>query len=544
MRDSRRSLAATGVALFLAGSLMSVAKNGSAATLDWEFYDFFNAPPGEYWDSRAATYGETPIGAECFTASAIANGICSASDPSVPDVASYPYTIWTYTGETVSRRSITAPYRIRATGVGITGYDLTTPVFLPVMNSSEPAGTFLDFSWSAKFVDTAAENDMDAMGCSNPGPGDGYYSWSQITLTMDLQQSRRIFGVVAADAAAAQTWWTANTDPDCSGSAAQSRGPAEVALWNWFLDMGGGLSSSATGKYDIMNAYAWFLDQVFLDMSAVVDPDGTTHVTVNHLAWGTTNLLNRMFYWGDASYEVNYLDSTQAAGWQGMEPFAWFEDMSWSGSLGASSIDFLLTAVLAYGFEQFALPGSDGNLDQVDDFSVWAWRPHLHDSLDNFEGHPLSELDRYPGVTDVESTPGSPKYNTSQPRAFIPTSWDLFAGETWSFQFPTGNVVFYDPNLTPINATGTSNDHVKISAPLSLYRTQPASYGSWNAVTKTWSVVGPSVTGGPVGSPGNYPDEAWGAIYFVPESGLLPGFAAGSALLALLQRRRRRLSSG
>jgi hypothetical protein len=523
------------------GAVSTATQTVSVATgtLDWNFYDFFNVPPGEYWDARAATYGETPIGAECFTASAISNGLCFPSDPNVPDVASYPYTIWTYTGETVSRRAISAPYRLRATGVDISGYDLTAPVFLPVLNSGEPAGAFLDFSWSSQFVDTAAEQALDAMGCANPGPGDGYYSWSQVTLTMDLQQSRRVFGVNAVDAATAQQWWDANTNSRCAGGPA-SRGAVEQALWNWFLEMGGGQSSSAIGKYDIMNAYAWFLDQVFLDMSATVDPDGTTHVTINHLAWGTTNLLNRMFYWGSASYADNHLDSTQAAGWYGMEPFGWFEDMSWSGSLNASSIDFQLTAVLSYGFEQFALPGPDGNLDQVDDFSVWAWRPHLHDSLNDLYGHPFSELDRYPGVTDVESAPGSPTYNTSHPRAFIPTSWDLFTGETWTFQFPTGNVVFYDPNLTPIGATGTSNDHVEVSAPLSLYRTQPASYGTWNAVAKTWTVIGPSVTGGSVGSPGDYPDEAWGAIFFVPEPGFIPGFAAGSALLALLHRRRRR----
>ena len=125
MKDPRKLLSAIGVALLVTGLLMSVAPSVWSATLDWEFYDFFNVPPGEYWDARAATYGETPIGAECFTASAISNGLCFPSDPSVPDVASYPYTIWTYTGETVSRRTITAPYRIRATGVDIPGYDLT-----------------------------------------------------------------------------------------------------------------------------------------------------------------------------------------------------------------------------------------------------------------------------------------------------------------------------------------------------------------------------------------------------------------------------------
>ena len=83
-------------------------------------------------NSPLATYGETPIGAECFTASAITNGICSPNDPNVPDVASYPYTIWSYTSANVSRRSISAPYRFSATETGILGYSLSEPVqFVP-----------------------------------------------------------------------------------------------------------------------------------------------------------------------------------------------------------------------------------------------------------------------------------------------------------------------------------------------------------------------------------------------------------------------------
>ncbi len=39
---------------------------GAATSLDWRFYDFFNVPPGEWWDARLQNYGEAPIGAECF----------------------------------------------------------------------------------------------------------------------------------------------------------------------------------------------------------------------------------------------------------------------------------------------------------------------------------------------------------------------------------------------------------------------------------------------------------------------------------------------
>ena len=56
--------------------------------------------------------------------------------------------------------------------------------------------------------------------------------------------------------------------------------------------------------------------------------------------------------------------------------------------------DFVLEGVMTYDFENISLPGPDGNYDQVDDFSVWALRPHLSDNLNDLYGHMESELDR------------------------------------------------------------------------------------------------------------------------------------------------------
>jgi len=489
-------------------ALLSLAFVGSAraaTSIDWRFYDFFDVPPGEWWDARLLTYGEAPIGAECFTAVGVANGLCTPIQPAVDDLASHPYTF-------MSGGEIYAPFRLMVTGVEVPGYTLSEPVFLPVLDSGEAAGSSLEFDWAMQFLDTATAVALNAQGCPNAGIDDGYHVRTQISLTMDLQQSRRIFGVVAADAAAAQTWWNTNTNASCS-----VRGTVEQTMWDWFVAMGG--SFSVPGKYDIMNAYEWFLDQAYLQMSATVDPDGTTHVTIDHLAWGTSNMLDRMFYWGSTSYLANSLDSTTAAGWSGIEPIAWFEDFSFTGSLSVSGFDFELSSVLPYSFEHLALPGPDGNLDQVDDFGVWAFRPHLHDYLNDFLSHPVSELDRYPGGTQRNATPGNADYGTNVPREFVPITWDLAAGESLTFEFPTGNVVFYDPNLTPVPASPISNDFVELSVPLTLHSTNPAAYGVFDSGSKTWTVIGPTSTGGPDGSPGNYPLQPFGSITLAAQQG-------------------------
>jgi len=220
--------------------------------------------------------------------------------------------------------------------------------------------------------------------------------------------------------------------------------------------------------------------------------------------------------------------------------------MVWQGQLHAGDIDFTFTGAMMYDFILSALPGPDGiyNTDRPsdpdDDIPIWKWSAHLHDQGYNYEGHTETELDRYPGLTVIEAAPGSPLYGLTRPNVFVPTTWDLFDGETLRFEFPTGNVPFYDPNLTPIGSSGTSNDHVVISAPLFVDRRHPAGYGDWDPVLKTWTIVGPTVTGGSVGSPGNYPTEPFGAIYFTPEPGATMSLAAGSALLAMLYRRRAR----
>ncbi len=494
----------------------------ASSTIDYVYYDFFNVPFGDWWDYRTAVYGEMPIMAECFNQTSIDNGVCVPTDANISDTPSYPYTYWYPLPGNIkwdnpnNRPEIYAPYRFRTTGVDVPGYNLSEPVFLPVFNYSAAPGATLDFDWRMQYIDTATADFLATLFC--PGTArtdlDGWNIRSVINLTMDLQQSRRIFGVEAADAASAQAWWYNNIDDFCF-----IRGPIETAIDTWFILMGG--SAAQLGKYDIANGYEWYYQAFYTQMNATVDPDGTTHVTIDHAAWGTEALLARMFYWGNASYVESYLNSTNASGWWGMD-LAWWEDLNFTGSLDAAGLNFGLSSVMQYHFQLQTFPGVNGVYDQIDDVPYWSWGPWLNDYVDNiFPKHQLSYLDRYPGLTYVHSTPGGFNYGQSSAYDYTPISWNLKVGQTWHFEFPTGDVVFYDPNQSPI-PSNPKKDLVQVFAPLKLHSTNPAGYGDWDAQAKTWDVLGPSDTGGPAGTTGpdgiagtaddEYPLDPWGMI--------------------------------
>jgi PKD repeat protein len=508
-----------------------------ASSLDFQFYDFFNVPYGEWWDYRTGVYGDLPINAECFNATSIATTACTPSLAGVNDVETYPYTDWyplpgaVLPGNPNNNALIYAPFRLRAVGSGLPGYNRSEPVFLPVLNYSAAPGNQLDFDWRMHYLDTAGAGGLRNVGCPvTVRQMDGFIIRSKVTVTLDLQESRRIFGVVAADASAAQSWWNTHLDPACN-----TLGSVELDVENWLTTLG-------NGKYDVVSSFEYEYTPFFTNMSATVDAGtGVTTVTIDHVAWATEVLMSRWFYWGNVSYQANYLDSTKAAGWWGME-LAWFEDFSFAGSLGAATVDFTLNTIMQYQFQLLSLPGPNGQYDRADDVPYWTWGPILTDYTNDYTPtHLISELDRYPDppYAYIHTTPGSRQYNVSRTYDYAPLAWDLKAGQTWHFAFPNGNVVFYNPNLTPIGQDPSKGGFVEIRAPLKYYRTDPASYGEWSAQAYTWDVLGPSATGGPPGSPGadgiagtaddRYALTPWGAILFVPTTAQLVASIAASS---------------
>jgi hypothetical protein len=487
-----------------AGSSASSQTASATDGINYRFYDFFNVPFREYWDIRKAFYGDLPMNAECFSAEGVAEGTCVPSDSNVPNLATYPYTHWypfvgsTSPGRTTTAPFIYAPYRMAAVGTDVPGYTLQDPVYVPIIKPSEAAGTGpLSIDWRMDYLTLAEATTLKNQGCPiSLNFVDGYYLRSQIQITLDLQESKRMFGVTATDVASARTWWSGNTNSACG-----TQGAAESSWQTGMANLGG--TQFTVGKFDIYNGYEWYYQPFYTNLGGAVANNGVTTVTIDHVSYGTEMLLARMFYWGSAGYQANYLDSSKRSGWWGME-YPWFEGFHFTTTIGATTHSFNLDTAIFYHFQNIGAPGPNRLYDRTDDVSIWDWGPWLADYVNDFSPkHLLSELDRYPNADDVyvHSTPGSFNYGVSSAFDYTANTWDLKSGESWRFEFPTGNVRFYSPT-TPAGADPSKGQYLESSAPLDLFRTVPASYGTWDGTAKTWIVTGPATTGGPAGTPG------------------------------------------
>ncbi len=527
-----------------AGTVKAAA---TAPVLYYNYSDFFNVPYGEWWDMRTNYgYGDEPVGASCFNATSVADLICTRNLSGEPhQVLQYPYEDWLGSGVANSQGTATAiyaPYRLAVSATYIPGYNLSQPVFLPVLNYSAAPGNALSFNWKMQYEDHAENvalttSPLNCYSGSGFNADDGYQLVNRIYLTMDNQEAARLFGAqISTSTTTMQTWWNNRALPGC-GMATSGKnppaGPLETTVNSWF-------ANEANGKYDIYNGYAAAYTSLYTNITAHVvsgGPTGTTQIYLEHGAWGTEILLDRWFYWGNASYAGNQLNSAAARGWWGMEN-GWWEGVHYAGVLQATTMNFNLTGVLQYHFQEKSLPGPDGvfrsstNPSDSDDTPYWTWGPELVDYNFASSKGPYSEMNAFSSLNYIKSTPGSGNYGTNTSFDYTPNSWAAKANEWWTFVFPTNTSgYFQNPATSPLGTdpfvTGTPLP--TISSGLALQQIFPAGYGTWTAGSGTWAVVGPSSVSWPPSTPtGGYPYIPYPGIYLGPSS-VPPEVTTGAA---------------
>ncbi len=477
------------------------------SSLKVEIYDMFAVPYGQWWEWRFGS-GERPVGAACF----------NQSDCDNPET--YPYMNWRPWMGSRSDVIVDAPYRMHISGVDQPGSTLAFPVLLPVANASQAPGDLLHIQWNMTYLDEGRFAALQAQSCPLTNQNkDGFATESTVTVIMDLQESRRLFGVLAATPAGAQAWWAANAAQGC-----QTLGPLQ-RLWQQFLQ------GQANVVYDVWNSFSYEYDPLFTRMDFTVEPvTGVTTLSIDHGAWGLESLLARWFHWGTSSYRANAeADPGNYSGWWRWE-FPWFEDLHFNATVGARSQDFTLNTVIQYHLQAYANPGPDGiyhnsTVASADDVGEWLWQPYLADSLFSKAPAPVSELDAYRGLAYDHGNPGSLTYGIRAAYEFVPAAWDLGPGDMIVIRLPTQPVRVVDP-YSPMDSSAAS---VRLlPAQIGLYRSTPslplgssATDANGDGILDTITLRGPLAWGAPLRPLWGFP-----ALEFAPQAPLRVAVAA------------------
>ena len=484
----------------------------NTATVDAVYSDFFAVPWGEWWDARQffSLNEERPIGAECFSATGIAELWCvpNTSD-TVPDVDTFPYTTWIR--NPIGDRAIYAPYRFDINVRDHMAYTIEEPVLLPecadlaaALGALEPpivytcpapaAGGSASINAYVQYITSARARFLgDPVPAGRGCPdveflNDGYLTELQLTVTMDAAAASKLLGVTSGTAWTPGSSETALISAGCgTGLRLDAKsGLLEKALKAWF-------EAQANGPYDILSAFGIKASEFGVEATGSFNlATGQHTLTVTLIGWGHETLYARWFYWGATSYADGVNLGAAPAGWWGMEA-SWFEDLRIVGTI-ADNFDARITGVQQYHFQHLADAGLDTIWFTADDVPKWVWQPVLADRLPSTPLHPASELKDYAGLTYVHATPGSRRYGTAFAYDYTPAAWALKAGETQTFRFPTATVVLYDPYLSPLADTPLTLQ--PIEAMIALAYTMPATdVGSYDAPSRILAVLGPTNLG-------------------------------------------------
>ncbi len=482
-------------------SLASTASryvSANTTTVDVLGSQFFTAgcPYQQYWSLRYKTYGDI---------------ILNRTVPSCTDY--YPWILWNTALRTETPSWTYTLWRLDMLATNNLGYSVANPVYLPVFNASvAPApDSYIEMNLTLNYLNKNNINLTDPLNIvywdTTPWRisttySDGYGNLVQGTITMDLTESRRIFGVNATTPAAAQRWWYNNT---VFGGAP---GPLETRMSAWLNVLG-------NGKYNTYNAFQWQYQTDITDLNATVASDGTTTVRVFWDGWGYDVMFDRMSYWGDTNYSqaVNApWGQYQPRGWMPFET-CWCENATINATI-RNSLDMHYAGTSEYWFSAVGNAGRDGILNTSDDLPGWSWAPILMDyvpragsGLTGALVGPNSELRWYESDLTMITSPGSWGYGTRYEYMVTPDRWNMSLGNTVTLILPSFRMPWFDPVKSAWNPSKLIGDYVTFLSNLTLRLVTPSAggYWLWDARAKVFSLAAPagfrwSDTGAPLAS--------------------------------------------
>ena len=380
---------------------VSVSETGPRS-VDYRWYDIFNVPTGEWWDTRWVVY---------------------SLDEPITDA--YPF-LFRYSGPIADNNVYLTSMRLDISGQNMPEVNMNSwPEFLPLFGTERGGNASID--WYMQYL-TAA----DAARYPQPVQNlmDGWINVLNGTTTLDRQASKAVMDLTDANFDDFAGWWVNNSDGFTS----------DYSAW---------LSSEGNDRLDIYNMYEWPLTIFYFTIDAAKVGE-TVVLTYDIVTWGMECLMARWLH--EASLPTE----------------SFYEDFSLKAMIGPEATDLNISTAVeyaAYAWETTLVPGGESTGQPC-----WIWEGELGDYAPSQPAHPGSAFDPYDGSELLCKSPGSILWHSYVPYDYTPTAWNLSAGEILSFEWPSGDQLFFVHDellpLNPINVTGPMS--VRYSEPMEM----------------------------------------------------------------------------
>jgi len=332
----------------------------------------------------------------------------------------YPY-MFIWHGSQPGNTWIYTNIRLNITGRDMPDINMNEwPEFLPLFGHARGGTAVID--WYMQYL-TSAE--MARYPDATASWSDGWVVSLNGTVTLDKTAAMAMLNLSETAWDNFDRWWLVH-----DSLVGQSYG-------SWLTREAG------KARLDIYNMYEYPLTMLTWDLTAEKVGE-KIELEYDMVTWGMEALITRWMR-------------------EAFMPTEWyFEDMYFHVTLGPESSRVDIDTVACYS--AYAYEGT------LDGDPCWGWEGLLQDYVPSSRGHPVSDFDPYVDETYWNFGPGSAWYGIEMPYDYAPGVWNLSAGETLSFTWPDGEVLFpvHVPGDVPENNTFTN-----VSGPVMVNYCQP-----------------------------------------------------------------------
>jgi hypothetical protein len=288
--------------------------------------------------------------------------------------------------------------------LNITGRDMgelnmaSNPEFLPMMGPERGGTAKID--WYMQYL-TADEM---ARYPSHPSIwDDGYTIGLNGTVAMDEQAAKGVLNLSDDGFDDFEAWWAANN------------ASVTANYTDWLIYEAGPY------RLDIFPMYEYDLTLMNVSLEAARVGDEIV-LSYDFVGWGLEALMTRWLR-------------------EAFMPTEWlFEDFRMNATVGPETTDLDIDTAVQYAVYAYMSPETDK--------PCWAWEAMLQDYVPSDSTHPWSDFDPYVGLTYLDRDSGSATYGLWVPYDYTPGTFDLWFGETLTFQWPAGDQLYLNHSGT------------------------------------------------------------------------------------------------